>query len=248
MSATGDFNAGMHYAFDYEMWLRMAASGQTFSHVPLLLAQHRKTEGTKTVSQPEAFTAEIVSALETFFKSPALTQALKLFEADAYAIAFLNHALLNFRLQSCDQARQALEAAFRHSSDLVASQRERIIRALVDNADPSRPLNEAREYLELVFSQLPDNAGALKQLRASVLRRVEILHSARSQDRETLIHARRLLLGTLIDDSAWMRSQAARNEFLKVLIGQPAMQRFAGFKHLLRTVRSAFPRTRKNYG
>ena len=51
----------MHFAFDYEMWLRMAAAGQTFSHLPLLLAQHRKAEGTKTVSQPEAFTAEILS-------------------------------------------------------------------------------------------------------------------------------------------------------------------------------------------
>ena len=200
------------------------------------------------MSRPEAFTAEIVSALETFFKSPAVPPALRSFEPDAYAIAFLNHALLNFRLQSCDEARQALEAAFHHSPELVASQRERIIRALVDNADPSGSLDEAREYLELVFSQLPSNAGRLKELRASVLRRVEILHSARSKDSETLIHARRLLLGTLIDDSAWMRNHAARNEFLRVLIGQPAMRRLAGFKHLLKTVRSAFPRTRKNYG
>ena len=248
MAGVGDFNAGMHFAFDYEMWLRLAAVGQRFSHVPLLLAQHRKTEGTKTVGRPEAFTAEIISALETFFKSPAVPSALKLFEADAYAIAFLNHALLSFRRQSSDEARQALETAFRYSPDLVRSQRERLIRALVGNADPSSPLADAREYLELVFSELPGNAGALKLLRASVLRRVEILHSARSKDRETLAHGRRLLLGTLINDSAWMRNRAARNEFLKVLIGQPATQRLAGFKHLLGTVRSAFPRPRKNYG
>jgi tetratricopeptide (TPR) repeat protein len=248
MAAAGDFNAEMHFAFDYEMWLRMAAAGQTFSHVPLLLARHRKAEGTKTVSRPEAFTAEIVSALETFFKSPAVPPALKSIEADAYAIALLNHALLSFRLQNCDEARQALETAFRNSPDLVRSQRERVIRALVDNADPSSPLDDAREYLELVFSQLPGNAGALKLLRASVFRRVEILHSARSKDRETLVQARRLLLPTLIDDLGWMRSHAARGEFLKVLIGQPTTERLAGFKHLLRTVRSAFPRTRKNYG
>lgn len=248
MATAGDFNAGMHYAFDYEIWLRMAAAGLTFSHVPLLLAQHRKTEGTKTVSRPEAFTAEIVSALETFFKSPAIPPALKSFEVDAYAIAFLNHALLNFRLQSCDEARQALETAFRHSPDLVRSQRERLIRALVDNADPSGPLDGAREYLDLVFSQLPSNAGALKQLRPSALRRVEILYSARCNDREALLQARRLLLPTLIDDFSWMRSQAARGEFLKVLIGQPTTERPGGLAQLLRTVRGAFPRTRKNYG
>ncbi|MGH9873560.1 MAG: glycosyltransferase family 2 protein [Pyrinomonadaceae bacterium] len=248
MAKVGDFNDEKHFAFDYEMWLRMAAAGQTLSHVPISLAQHRKAEGTKTVSRPEAFTAEIVSALETFFGSPALPVTMKSFAADAYAIAFLNHALLNFRLQSCDVARQALETAFWHSPDLVARQRELVIRAIVDNADPSNPLNDAREYLDLVFMQLPGNAHALEQLCASVLRRVEILHSARSKDRGALRHARRLLLGTLIDDSAWMRNRAARGEFLRVLIGEPAMRRLAGIKQLLRTVRSAFPRTRKNYG
>jgi GT2 family glycosyltransferase len=248
MSAAGVFNTGMHYAFDYEMWLRMAAAGQTLVHAPFLLAQHRKAEGTKTVSRPEAFTAEIVGALEAFFGLPALPVALKSFEADAYAIAFLNHALLNFRLRNFDEARCALETAFRHSPDLVARQRERIIRAIVDYADPSSPLNEAREYLELVFAEVPSNACPLQQIRASVSRRVEILHSARSKDSGALIHARRLLLSTLIDDAAWMRNHAARSEFLKVLIGQPAMRRLAGFKQLLRTVRSAFPRTRKNYG
>jgi len=248
ISVVGDFNAGMHFAFDYQMWLRMAAAGQTFSHLPVRLAQHRKTEGTKTVSRPEAFTAEIVSALQNFFETPGLPVALKSFAADAYAIAYLNHALLNFRLQSCDEARDALAAAFRHSPDLVRTQRERVIRAIVDNADPSSPLDDAREYLELVFSQLPGIARSLEQLRASVLRRVEILHSARSKDRDGLGPARRLLLEALIDDAAWLRSHAARGEFLKVLLGQPAMRRLAGFKHRLKTARSGFPRTRKNYG
>ena len=226
----------------------MAVAGQTLSHLPLLLAEHRKAEGTKTVSRPEEFTAEIVAALETFFGSPALPVALKSVEADAYAIAFLNHALLNFRLRSCDEARLALESAFHHSPGLVARQRERIIRALVDHADPSSPFDEAREYLELVFAQLPGNAVALQPLSASVLRRVEILHSTRSKDRGASRHARRLLLQTLIEDSAWMRNHVARGEFLKVLLGQPAMRRLAAFKQLLRTARSAFPRTRKNYG
>ena len=248
MATVGEFNAGMHFAFDYEMWLRMTVAGQTLSHVPFLLAQHRKAEGTKTVSRPQAFTAEIVSALKTFFGSAALPASLKSLETDTFAIAFLNHALLSFRLHSCDEARQALETAFRHSPDLVVRQRERLIRALVDNADPSSPLDDALEYVALVFSQLPGNAEALQQLHASALRRVEILHSARSKNRGPLRNARRLLLATLIDDSAWMRSQAARGEFLKVLIGQPAIQRLAGLKQLLSAVRSSFPRTRRNYG
>jgi glycosyltransferase involved in cell wall biosynthesis len=247
-SVVGDFNVGMHYAFDYDMWLRLAAVGQKLSHAPIVLAQHRKAVGTKTVSTPEAFTAEIVSALERFFGSPSLPVALKSCESDAYAIAFLKHSLLSLRLHSPEEGRQALELAFRHSPDLVARQRERVIQALVDNADPSSPPDAAREYLELVFSHLPPNAVALQQIRANVWRRVEILHSARSKDRGALRRARRLVPATLIHDSAWMRNHAARGEILKVLIGQPAMQRLAGFKDLLRAARSAFPIARKDYG
>jgi hypothetical protein len=248
LSTVGPFNAGMHFAFDYEMWLRLAAAGKKLSQAPLLLAQHRKVEGTKTVSQPEAFTAEILAALETFFGLPVLPVALKSSESDAYAIAFLNHALLSFRLESLAEGRRALETAFRHSPDLLARQRERVIRALVDNADPSGPLTNARDYLELVCAQLPGTPRALHELRACTLRRVEILHAGRSKDRGALRQARRLLLPTLVGDSAWMRNHAVRREILKVLIGKPALQGLAGFNQVLRTARSAFPRTRKANG
>jgi hypothetical protein len=247
-SSVGEFNAAMHYAFDYQMWLRMAAAGLLFSRVPLTLAQHRKADGTKTVSRPEAFTAEIISSLENFFRSSTSAAALKSLEADAYAIASLNHALLNFRLGNCDEAQNALNETFRFSSDLIARQRERVIRAIVDNADPSGALDRAREYLQLVFTNLSANACALEQLRPSISRRVEILHSARCKDHRSLSNAARLLLLTLINDTAWMRNRAARGEFLKVLIGRSNIQRLSGFKQLLRTVRGTLLHTRKNYG
>jgi tetratricopeptide (TPR) repeat protein len=228
------------------MWLRISAHYKPH-HMPVALAQHRKAEGTKTVSKPEAFAAEIIGALENFFSSPYLPAELKSIEPYAYAHAFLNHALLNFRLERIAEAHAALQSAFRYSPNLVSAQRERTIRAFVDFADSSCPLEDARKYLDLVFAQLPESARPLLRVRASVWRRVEILHAARSKDRRALRRARGLLLPTLIDDSAWMRNRAARGEMLKVLIGQRAIRRLAGFKHLLRTARSAFPRTRKNY-
>jgi len=246
-SDVGAFNAEMHYAFDYEMWLRMAAARHKLSHMPVLLAQHRKAEGTKTVSRPEAFAAEIISALQKFFSSPDLPPALKSVEPDAYAIAFLNHALLNFRLERIAEARGALQSAFQHSPNLLVRQRERIIRALVDNADPSSQIDHARAYLECVFTQLPENARSLLPLRSGAQRRVEILNAGRSQDRQALRRARRLLLPALINDSSWMRNHSARRELLGVLIGDAAVRRLAGFQHVLRTARGAFSSTRKDY-
>lgn len=246
--SVGAFRAEMHYAFDYEMWLRLAVTGKKLSHLPLLLAQHRKAEGTKTVSQPGAFAAEIVTALETFFASPSAPVVLKSVESDAYAIAFLNHGLLNFRLQNLSEAGRAFEVAFCHSPDLLARQRERVIRTVVDYAAPSGPLDAAREYLEVVFAELPDNSRPLEGIRACARRRVEILHAARSKDRRTLRSARRLLLAILIDDYAWVFNHAVRDELLKVLIGKPAMLWLAAFIHPIRTARGAFPRARKDYG
>jgi glycosyltransferase involved in cell wall biosynthesis len=242
----GNFNQEMHFAFDYEMWLRMAAARQEFSHLPLLLAQHRKAEGTKTVSKPESFAGERITALKEFFDSPVLSAARRV-ESDSYAIVFLNQALLNFRLARLEDAQRALEDAFRQSPKLVATQRERTIRALVDFADPSGPLGDSREFLRLVFAELPEAARELLQLRASVLRRVEILHAARSKDLQAPRRARRLLLPILLDDYPWIRNRAVRSEILKVLIGEAAIRRLAAFKLLLKTARNAFPRTRKNY-
>ena len=230
------------------MWLRLAAAEKKLSHAPLILAQHRKVEGTKTVSQPEAFTAEIIAALETFFRSPLLPLALRSSESDAYAITFLNHALLNFRLQNPTEGRHALETAFHHSPDLLSRQRERVIRALVDNADPSGPLANAQSYLELVCAQLPGTPRALRQLRGRALRRIEILHAGRSKDRDALRQARRLLLPTLFGDSVWMRNHSVRSEILRILIGKPALQGLAGLNQVLRSARGAVPGTRKANG
>lgn len=245
-SDVGDFKAEMHYAFDYEMWLRIAARYRLF-HARLLLAQHRKAEGTKTVSTPEAFGREIMGALQTFFSSPDLPAEVNAIEADAYAFASIDHALLNFRLGRVADARGDLEAGFQHSPDIVARQRERIIRAFVAHADPSSLPAVAGEYLELAFAELPENARSLFPLKQSVRRRVEILHAARSKDRQALRRARRLLLPALIDDSSWMRNHAARHELLSVLVGRAAIRRLASFKHLIKAARSAFGGTRKTY-
>lgn len=245
-SEVGAFDQQMHYAFDYEMWLRMARQ-RPLSHVSLFLSQHRKAEGTKTMAQPEAFAPEIMHALQKFFSAANLPPTLKSMEADAYAIAHMNQALLDFRLNRIEEGRQAMEIGLRQSPKVVARHRERIIRALVAHADPSDSLDHARKYLAKVFAALPENAQALRPLEQKVMRRVEILHATRSRDRQALRRARRLLLPIMIGDSAWIHSKAARREFLNVLIGHSATKRLAGLKHVLGGARSGALSTRKDY-
>ena len=244
-SDVGDFKNEMHFAFDYEMWLRIAARYR-LQHAPLLLAQHRKAEGTKTVSTPEAFGGEIIGSLQTFFSSPDLPGEVKAIESDAYAFASIDHALLKFRNGRFADAREDLETGFKQSPDIVTRHRERIIRAFVTHADPSS-LEVASKYLDLVFSDLPERARSLLPLKPNVLRRVQILNSTRSKDRRALRRARRLLLPVLIDDFSWMRNHAARHELLSVLIGRDSIRRLASLGHFVKAVRGAFGSTRKTY-
>ena len=46
----GLFDASLHYAMDYEYWLRLARAGVTFAQVPEILAGSRIHEHTKTLS------------------------------------------------------------------------------------------------------------------------------------------------------------------------------------------------------
>ena len=48
----GPFNANLRYCMDYEYWLRLAARGVRFQHIPVTLAASRIHPATKTLSAP----------------------------------------------------------------------------------------------------------------------------------------------------------------------------------------------------
>jgi glycosyltransferase involved in cell wall biosynthesis len=240
----GLFAEQLHYAFDYEMWLRLAQSHQ-LTHLPRFLARHRKTEGTKTVGNPEAFAPEIEQALRGFFGSPDVPAAVRRLESDAYAFASFNQALLSLSLNHVDESRAALRSAFRHSPDVVKNQRERLIRALVDHADPSTDLQKSKAYLDRVFEVLPESAMSLLPLKSTAVRRIEVLHAVRSKDEQSLARARRNLAPLLLDDAAWLQDRTVRGDFVGILFGDWAIGRLAGLKQSARTVRSAFGRGKR---
>jgi len=236
----------LHFAFDYDLWLRIARSFEV-RHLPRFLARHRKTEGTKTVGSPEAFAPEIQHALKEFFGGPEVPPGLRASASDAYAFASFNQALLSFRLGHLDEARAALRSAFSQSPDLVNSQRERTIRALVDHADPSSDVQKSRAYLDLVFAQLPENAVSMSSLKSTAVRRIEILNAVRCKDEKTLIRARRNLIPLLLDDAAWLQDKTVRGEFLGILFGNWAIGRLAGLKQSAKAARSAIAGGGKRY-
>lgn len=61
----GKFDEDLHYAMDYDYWLRMDRAGGRILHIPDILAASRRYEGTKTLSQREEFFKEIFKTCKT---------------------------------------------------------------------------------------------------------------------------------------------------------------------------------------
>ena len=61
----GKFDEDLHYAMDYDYWLRMDRAGGRMLHIPDILAASRRYEGTKTLSQREEFFKEIFKTCKT---------------------------------------------------------------------------------------------------------------------------------------------------------------------------------------
>ncbi|NGX64108.1 MAG: hypothetical protein KR126chlam6_01533, partial [Candidatus Anoxychlamydiales bacterium] len=61
----GKFDEDLHYAMDYDYWLRMDRAGGRILHIPDILAASRRYEGTKTLSQREEIFKEIFKICKT---------------------------------------------------------------------------------------------------------------------------------------------------------------------------------------
>ncbi len=55
----GPLDLGLHYAMDYDLWIRMSRCG-AFHYVPRTLANYRLSKGTKTVSQMIPMVADVL--------------------------------------------------------------------------------------------------------------------------------------------------------------------------------------------
>jgi len=229
LDQVGLLKTDLHYALDYDLWLRLAPC-HIIRHIPTFLAEHRKCGGTKTVTHPEAFWPEIVSILHGFFADPALPSAIRALEQDAYAIAYLHEAFQCFQLGEIGPARARLRRAFEIAPGVVSTQRERITRMLMAYANGKHSPAEARVFLDLVAEHLPPNAEPLTVLRNNVLRRIHILHASRRLDGLAWHNRARLVLLALIHDIRWCLHPSVRPELVKLILGAGLTRRIAIWK------------------
>jgi glycosyltransferase involved in cell wall biosynthesis len=63
----GYLNDSLHFAMDYEFWLRAASRGFLFQHIPIVLAACRWHQSAKTVSQNPRIEEELLSVRDMYW-------------------------------------------------------------------------------------------------------------------------------------------------------------------------------------
>ena len=154
VEASGGVNESLHYVMDYDLWLRLAAKGFKFAHVPGVLANFRICAGTKSVAQAERFWPEIVRCYERFF-----------------AISELPDDVQALKHQACDRALWQAGLAYFAAGD-VASGRDFCRRAV----EAGRLLETEPDWavIAIVEQAFGSNRGMGEQYALTVLRSLDL--------------------------------------------------------------------------
>jgi glycosyltransferase involved in cell wall biosynthesis len=73
LESDGPLDETLHYALDFEYWLRLGASGRRFRHLPVPLAALRLHAAAKSIRELAAFAPEIVRIYERLVDKPPST-------------------------------------------------------------------------------------------------------------------------------------------------------------------------------
>jgi GT2 family glycosyltransferase len=103
----GYLNDSLHYAMDYEFWLRAASRGFLFQHVPSAFAACRWHLGAKTVSRNPHIEEELLSVRDQYWNK-------RRFHNSLLQASYRNYC--NVRARS---SRQWRKLCTRHAVDLV---------------------------------------------------------------------------------------------------------------------------------
>ena len=76
MEKAGMLDEDLHYAMDYEYWIRLALAGAQFMRLPETLAQFRLSGSSKTVGQLVYMSLEDLSVIDRLLSRPSLPQEL----------------------------------------------------------------------------------------------------------------------------------------------------------------------------
>lgn len=172
----------MHYAMDYDYWVRAALYFQ-FAVIPQELATYRWHDAGKILTRPDASVHEYIAILKRTFDDPAFPPHLLHLRARALGSCYLRWGLYCFTAELPKEGAENIAAAFREDESLATDTdyvRDTLAYHIV-NVLPSRAQvddhseRETGAWLEGVYQNWASDARAALPARSAVLAQAALI-------------------------------------------------------------------------
>lgn len=218
---------------DYDLWLRLAASGYRFGYCPNLWSAYRLHEASKTVDRSWESKHEKTVVLERFFDRDCLDGTVQQHRSAALGQAHWDAAWTFWQTGEYEQAQQHAAAGFRLNPSYLAS-REFVVFVLGHTWGEAPDLETVQGFLDALPEGVPPRTrrqvGRLAEARWHALASLQM----EGTPQEIARHARR---------ACWLNPHLLRrDEILRVVLSGNAVASFLGdillgIKGVLRTLR-----------
>jgi len=170
LEEVGPVDENLHHFLDLEWWIRMGRKFQA-RRLPVLLANLRYCEGTKSVSQAGACWPEMLGILDELFDDPDLPQDVKTLERQVHCNAYWGMVLeYHYWHGRIPEARESLKKAL----EWLSPRGEGAIYAINGLTHAAQVSRSARgaAFIERFFSDMGEAAAEVESLKPRILAQV----------------------------------------------------------------------------
>jgi len=238
IESVGMLDTHLHYAMDYDLWLRAALHFQ-ISALDVTLANFRAHPGSKSFSHPTEFLSDLSTIIERTFNDPALPVPLRDLKDTAYAHAYLQTILFCYSLGQLEAGKSMLAELLNRYPPLKAGPDfliEMLAHHLVHVVDKPWLGNgqddeaHVEAWLAQLLSDLPRDASDLQKIEPKVLGRMHLVQAFEAYHERDLPTVRSQVWRAIQRSPSYLSNRGVLSIFLESVVGSGAMSRWRQIK------------------
>ena len=218
LDRAGLFDETLRSYEDWDMWLRLARAGCRFGWVDQPVSLYRFHRGQMT-RNGEQMTQATFAVLDKVFGDPNLPASWAAMRDRAYANGHLRAAAQAYQAKAYVRARTAMDEAIRLHPELLGHNAEQVARRIAAWAEDPKT-SDPMDYLESVYTHLPDSLDVLRRQRKSILGKAALQFAFEAFGRGDFAATRSTLVRSLRYQPAWLVNRGAWSIFVRSLLAR----------------------------